>query len=438
MTALLRAAFLAALAGCAAPAPPPAPAPEPADVVAALTRARDARLAGDRAGFVRYVRAADSLAPAHPALLLSLARGYAGAGDAEGAYRALERLAAYGLAADVAADGDFALVRGRPGFRELAGRLAAGAAPVVRSDTALVVADPDLIPESVAYDPVNGAFYLGSLAHNKVVRVAPDGSVADFARVGPAGRVIGVRIDPRRRHLWAVTVIRDPRAPRTFAGTGGRTALLQYELDTGRLLQRYPPGEDAYPHAFNDVVVAPGGDVYVTDHFGNAVYRIPAGSDRLQLFHGGGPRFHWPNGLDLAPDGKRLYVAHVEGITVLELESGRATPLSRPDGVAMADVDGLYACEGALVAVQRMPDFEQVARFRLSPSGDAVTAVEVLERRHPAYAQPTTGVVVGSSLYYVASSHFARLSDGRLTPAAKPAASVVLRLPLGAECRPPA
>jgi hypothetical protein len=74
---------------------------------------------------------------------------------------------------------------------------------------------------------------------------------------------------------------------------------------------------------------------------------------------------------------------------------------------------------------------ERVVRFALDPSGWRVRRAEVLERGHPAFRYPTTGVLVGDTLYYVANPGWDRLEDdGSVRPAEAPASTVVLRLPL--------
>jgi hypothetical protein len=78
---------------------------------------------------------------------------------------------------------------------------------------------------------------------------------------------------------------------------------------------------------------------------------------------------------------------------------------------------------------------ERVVRFALDPSGWRVRRAVVLERAHPAFRQPTTGVLVGDTLYYVANPGWDRLEDdGSVRPAEAPAPTIILRLPLH---RPP-
>lgn len=442
MTPRVVALLLALTAGCAGVArrtvsPPPA-AERGLDLLEELGNARQARASGDTRAFLRALARADSLAPGHPNLMYTLAKAYASAGQPGAALTTLRRLAPFGAAHDVSRDSAFASLRADTTFLRVAAELAAHAAPLVRSDTALVVPEPDLIPESIARDPATGAWYLGSLVQARIVRVAPGGDLSEFARVDRPGRTIGIKVDASRRRLWAAVVEWDSTAPAAaYTGVRARTALHAYDLAGGSLLRRYEPQDGRGPHLFNDLDIAADGTVYVTDHNGHAVLRARWSSDRLERVDIPSPGFHWPNGIALAPDGRRLYVAHLEGISTVDLPGGRRTSLARPGSVPLADTDGLYACPGDLVAIQRIAGFEQVLRLRLEPGGRRVADAEVLERHHPAYQDPTTGVVVGDTLFYIASSQFRRLSpDGRTAaPAPEPGGTVILRLPLGIRCR---
>lgn len=399
------------------------------DVIAVLERMRAAFGSGNQADLLRHLETIDRLTSNHPIVVFQLARTRAALGDTAGALAALERLAPMGLAAPIARDSAFRILHSHPDFGQFADRLARAAAPLVRSDTAFVAADPDLIPESVAFDAAERAWYLGSLAHHKVVRVAADGSARDFAVVEGKGRVIGIKIDAPRRRLWMVETTIDGTAPRTWAGAGGWTSLRGYDLATGREIARHAPADRERPHLFNDLAVSAAGDVYVTDLFGNAVWRLRAGADSLEML-ARGPRFHWPNGITLSPDESRLYVAHLEGISAVDPRTGALAPLPHPPTAAMADIDGLYACGNSLIAIQRMADFQQVSRFLLSPSGDSIVAMEAIERGHPAYVDPTTGVMIGGDLFYIANAQFRRLApDHTLAPAPRPHGTVILRLP---------
>ena len=317
----IRALLVSLLAGSALRAQAPAAPTRPASLGQAIMLARAAREAGDTEGARRALRAARGFAPDDAGVLYSLARAEARAGDATGALDALERLALQGTPHDVAGDSAFATLRDLPRFRAVVTALAAAAEPVVRSDTAFTLGDPDFVPEGIAHDPTDDAFYVGSLHGRGVVRVHRDGRRETFAAGGAdgLGQVLGLRVDAPRRRLWLASLVQDSTAPRFREGIGGWAFLHAYDLRTGRPAGRWAVPDSSGPHLLNDIAVTADGDVYVTDSEGDALWRLRAGGARLERVHGGARGFAYPNGLALTPDGARLHVAHFEGLSVVEL-----------------------------------------------------------------------------------------------------------------------
>jgi sugar lactone lactonase YvrE len=360
--------------------------------------------------------------PRHPELLFHLARAHSLNGQPAEASTLLGTLADMGLGVDVAGDGDFKTLRASAEWAGLSRKIAAASAPLVRSRAAFRITDPELLPEGIAYDSRRRAFYLGSIYKSKIIRVDADGRARDFKATGEDGlsSVLGLRADERRRLLWVCN--NNER--------DGAAFVHKYELDTGRLIRKYTLGEGAGPRQANDLVFNRRGDAYVTDSLGSAVYEIPAdGEPRLLAKLARGV---YPNGIAFSRDERRLFVANFAGITVIDLAAQTQTPLAYAEHVAVTGADGLYLYGNSLVAIQnahRSPD--RVVRLFLNAAGDRVESARVLESNHPLYALPTTGVVVGDDLFYMANTHIQSLGpDGKFSPTAKLRDVVVLRLRL--------
>ena len=75
------------------------------------------------------------------------------------------------------------------------------------SKIAFTVGPRDLIPEGLASDPADGSLYLSSIYHRKIVKITPQGKVSDFVAEGQDGLlgVLGVKVDPRDRSVWAAS-----------------------------------------------------------------------------------------------------------------------------------------------------------------------------------------------------------------------------------------
>jgi hypothetical protein len=72
-----------------------------------------------------------------------------------------------------------------------------------------------------------------------------------------------------------------------------------------------------------------------------------------------------------------------------------------------------------------------VVQARLAGDGATLGDVRVLDAGHPDYATPTTGVVVGDTLFYVATAQLGAIRPGgRVLPADPMRENVILRLPI--------
>jgi len=373
-------------------------------------------------------------APDHGGVLFLLARERALAGDAAGALRDLERAIATGLDLDVEAENAFLPLRNKPEFMALLDR-ALDQRVVARTSTeAFRVPERDLIPEGLAHDPVTGDFFLGSLFKRKIVRIAGsvEGSapprIQDFATSGQDGlwEVLGMKVDAKRRLLWVMTA-----AGKAAGAQEGCSAALVYDLGTGTLARRYLMDNAKARHLFNDVALAADGRAFLTDSEAGTVWRIDPEKDAPELLLKPWS-LGYPNGIALSADEKRLYVADFEhGISIVDAASGDLRALPHPSNVSLHGVDGLYRHDSGLIAVQNGAGTERIVRLRLDKDGLRVVSLDILESRNPAFAIPTTGVIVGSEFYYIANSLLDRRGpDGRLKPNARLEPVVILKAPL--------
>lgn len=136
---------------------------------------------------------------------------------------------------------------------------------------------PNLIPESVAYDPTRSAFLVSSLTHGTVSVACRDGSVMTLVSDPRLVSTIGVKVDaPRSRLLVANS---DPgTVERSSPTTAFHLAGLGiYDLATGRRLHYVDlaaVAADAARHFANDITIGPDGTAYVTDVVAPIIYRI--------------------------------------------------------------------------------------------------------------------------------------------------------------------
>jgi hypothetical protein len=146
-----------------------------------------------------------------------------------------------------------------PEGRALSEAFAAREPAVHTSTPAFTGRDASLIPEGIAFDPRSGAFFLGSIARRKIVRIdlssgPSPGRVEERDLVATGlGGVLGLEVDSGRRLLWAA---HNPvgRAARRE----GRAMLSAFDVDSGALVREVGL---TGAHLFNDVAKTAAGGV---------------------------------------------------------------------------------------------------------------------------------------------------------------------------------
>lgn len=141
------------------------------------------------------------------------------------------------------------------------------------------------------------------------------------------------------------------------------------------------------------MALANGGQVYVSNSPASSIYRLSGSGCQLdRILHD--PAISFPNGIALTPDGSRLYVAHVEGISAVDVRTGQRTMLAVSGDAAVNSIDGLV-CDGKdLLGIQSNPYLARVVRIRLADDGLSVRQVTTMSSRPPLGLILTTGVIV--------------------------------------------
>lgn len=397
------------------------------DVTTYRRQAAVAYKAKDWTAFLENAAKASALRPDHPGLLYNVACARSLTGDAKGALQALETLAAWKVDLGAETDPDLEAARRSPDFGPLKERLAALRKPIGTASVAFELPDRDLA-EGIAYDPVSKTFLVGSVHGRRIVRRSAAGAVTPFATHDLG--VFGMAVDAERRLLWAATAAL-PEMSGYDKSMEGKTALVAFDLATGKEARRVAPPAGGGAHSFNDVTVSPKGEVYLSDSVGGQVYRLAPTATALETVVPAGV-LRSPNGLALSPDGKRLYVSDwATTVHAVELETSKVTALAAPAGSTTIGIDGLVWHRGALVAVQNGVTPHRVVRLSLGKGGDALERAEVLLMNDPRFDEPTLGVVVGNDLHLVADSHWGKFdAKTGVFPAATVSPTVILRLGL--------
>ena len=348
---------------------------------------------------LRYARLQRALLNGAPRSQLDMARAELRLGETQVGLRDLAVFARMGQTADLLQV--FANMT-RPADQEVQSvrrSLEANRGEISRASLAFVLADPALLAEDIDYDAQSQHFFISSVRLGKIVTTDARGASRDFAKSPDRWPVLALKIDAKHRRLWATEV--------ALQGFGfapkndwGRSALVCYALKDGRLLRRV---EGPRGSALGDMVLTPQGQIIVSDNAGGGVYRLAAGRSALERLDAGD--FISPQTAAPYPGGKLLFVPdYLRGIGVLDPASRHVDWLSMKGQFALNGIDGLYAIQGALVAVQNGTVPERVVVFRLNSALSEVTSELIIERASPTLGDPTHGVIVGTAFYYIANS----------------------------------
>ena len=350
--------------------------------------------------------------PNDPAALFNLAMDYATIGDSAKALDLLGKMAEAhtGMDPKSPAGRPFKNIASDPRFVSLVAQIEKENPPVVCSTTAFVIHERDLFPEGIAYDPVGKTFYVSSLDKHKIVAVRFDGSAKDFKSSGQdeLGNTLGIKVDAKRRILWVVSDHLVPGAQ----NNADRQGLFQYDLKTGTLRFKHllPPGAKGF---LNDVALNSTGDAFTTNTVTGEVFRASPEHDGLEPFLPPNSVTQ-ANGIAVSPDDKLLFVAGWIGIARADIATRKVQLLTKPHNVADANIDGLYFYKDSLIGIQNFDVHSgRVMRYYLNLARNTIQRAEVLEAYNPIFDVPTTGAVVGDSLFFAANTQLdKRKEDG--------------------------
>lgn len=401
------------------------PAPDPERQAIAAYQAKD------YAAFLAAMRVVAAQDPDVPRVLYNLASAEALGGSPEAAIRQLQRLARTGLSFAIDGDSDFHGLARRAEFRAVVRAMKQNLAPRGKAAPLFTLGERDLLTEGVAYDPDGKTVFVSSIRHRKIIAVDAQGTQRDFipeAHDGVGG-VFGMSVDRTRHVLWATSnhmpyIVGFRPEDKDVAG------LVAYDLATGKQLARYGVPRDGKPHVLGEVIVAANGDAYASDSATPTLYRVAAGTHKLEVFLEGGG-FASLQGMAMSADSQRLYVAdYGRGLFAIDVASRAVTRLAPPPGAALTGIDGLYLHRRRLIATQNGTTPRRVLALDLDGSGTKLTSQRVLLSGDPRTQDMSLAAIVGDELYLNAAAGFEHYNDdGTAKPGPAPA-HVILRVPL--------
>ncbi|HUL53842.1 MAG TPA: tetratricopeptide repeat protein [Opitutaceae bacterium] len=381
---------------------------------------------------------AAALRPDHPRYLGALARLQALNERPFDAIATLSRMARLGVFLDPEQNEDFAPLHGYADFADVIQRLRANREPMGAGQVLFELPAMTGIIEGVAYRAATGDYFLGDARHHCVWIRRPDGAVQRFspAAAGLLG-VFGLAVDEPRVSLWAATSA-VPEMEGYGRGDRNRAALVEFALADGAIRRVATVPADGAGHVVGDLAVAANGTVYATDSIAPVIWRLPPGAQQLERWVES-DQFQSLQGIASAPDGGALLVSDYDnGMFLIETPTRSIRLLAAPPETTLVGIDGIAAApDGSVVAVQNGTEPRRVVRLWLDAAGRAVTRVAVLERGHPAMADPTLGTLVGDRFVFVGNAGWDRFAAGGPPDASAPRAVPILVTRLAPPARGP-
>ena len=360
-----------------------------------------------------------------PGSLLETARAEVHVNDLTGAARKMEEFVRMGQSTElIETSVEFAPLHEQARFSEIQNGMKANRSSISLGSIAFGLTDSALLAEDLDYDRDSKRFFVTSVRQKRILSTDGSGASREFAKAPDHWPVLAIKIDRSRGLLWATEV-----ALQSFIFAPeedwGRSALLCYDLKSGRLLRRI---EGPHPGALGDMTLAANGDVFVSDGDGGGVYRVLTKRDALERVDAGD--FISPQTPVMHPDGKHIFVPdYVRGVGLLEIASKQVRWLSMEGRFALNGIDGLYFDGGKLFAVQNGTSPERVVAFKLDATLTTIVSATIIERSTPTLGDPTHGVIVDGSFYYIANSGWDVIDDhGNMKPGAKPSDARIMRV----------
>lgn len=352
--------------------------------------------------------------PRHVGAIYVAARTAAGMGDAATALYWLDRLAEVGLDDELDPD-DFGALVDTQAYRERAARFAAKAPPVGTQARTQELRCRDILPEGTAWDPKRHELLVSSGRRRTVLAIDSQGNCRDVVPPGDGGllAVLGMTVDPATDSLWVASTAA-PFMLERQPGDAGRALLARIDLARGRVAAAFPLAGGGM---LNDLARAPDGSIYVTESQGGTIWRLPPGSSTLVPTL---PKetFESPNGI-VALDAERLLIADFDGLALVEAPASGAPRVRRvatPGDLYLGGMDGLAIAGARVIGIQNLVGRTRIWSLALDADNARVTGADVLMRGHPDFRNPTTAVVVGDRLLFIADPKLQSATpDGGMT-----------------------
>ncbi len=389
---------------------------------------------GDHATAVGKLEAALELRPDFPQTLLALARACVAAERPEEAVAALERFAKLGLHESVEKAPEFAALKTRKDFQEVAKKIVSNLHPKGSGEIAFSLREVTGLIHAIAWREQTGEFYFGDVHHRAIWARNKDNTLRRVTAEGDdLLGVFALAMDDASGTLWAATAA-VPEMRGFSAEQAGQAAVVEIDVATGEIrrsvsIPRVAGSES--PHVLSDIALAADGSVYATDSAMPMVWRVARGATTAERMPESA-EFFALHGIAIVAEDTALVADQINGLVRFDLRRGTAHRLESPADTTLVEIKGLTRSrEGKVVVLQTGLRPSRVLSLSLDDTAEAVLDVGVLESGHIAMGSPSLGcLATGGDFYFIGNSGWSRFSSGSASPTA-PRQVAVFRTKLG-------
>lgn len=292
--------------------------------------------------------------------------------------------------------------------------------PAQEAEIAFRIAEKDLIPEGIAFDPDSKSFFISSIHKNKIIRINPDKRITDFIGSGNEGigQVLGMKVSDGKLWVCSNTGEGNPQ---------GQSMVHVFDI-TGRILSKKWILQSAGEiHLFNDLVIGSNGDVFISDSDYGAIYRVNNTLKNPELLIKD-ERLNYANGITLTPNDE-VIVNTFKGFFKINTITRELKALPFPNYYVIG-IDGLSFYKQSLIGIQNITYPVCINQYTLNSSFDKIENARVLVSNHPLFDIPTTGVVVDDWFYFIANSQMGNLDKDKIKDPAKLKEVLIMRIKL--------
>jgi hypothetical protein len=286
-------------------------------------------------------------------------------------------------------------------------------------DIAFRLAEKDLIPEGIAYDPISKCFFVSSIHKNKIVRIDNDQQVKDFIKSGQEGigQVLGMKA-----HLGKLWVCSN-----TGEGNKGKSMIHAFDIASRALSKKCILQSSGETHLFNDLVISKNGDVFISDSDFGAIYIVNNRLKSPELLIKD-DRLNYANGITLTPNDE-VIVNTFKGFFKINTITREIKALPFRNYFVIG-IDGLSFYKQSLIGIQNITYPVCINQYNLNASFDSIENANVLVSNHPLFDIPTTGVVVDDWFYFIANSQMSNLDKDKIINSEKLKEILIMKVKL--------